>query len=292
MSARLELALSAGLVLAGAAAARQAAPWPPSVTAVCGNLLVRIDGPKIWTLSRIEYGGTRLGIEESAYGTVFNFPDVGFIGSGHRDVGVEQAESVEFYLDGAPVAAPGGTLRGTSFRVVKRSRIRDVALESDVTVAGDRITERTVVRVERAVPLRFVYHFMHAWTPTATAYLAGRAGGEEVEGELRDAPETDRQFYVNREMDWIAVYDGPSGKGVVSRLVERPALGGATMKLWNVPRVYRKFYLQSFSDQVLPAGFAGTYAMVTAFFEAPAGRWRAAARQLALELRGATARRL
>ncbi|PYV18008.1 MAG: hypothetical protein DMG07_04745, partial [Acidobacteria bacterium] len=132
------------------------------------------------------------------------------------------------------MAAPGGTLRGASFRVVKRSRIRDVSLESDVAVARDRITERTIVRVERAVPLRFVYHFMHAWIPTATAYLAGRAGGEEVEGELRDAPETDRQFYVNREMDWIAVYDGPSGKGVVSRLLERPALGGATMKLWNV----------------------------------------------------------
>ena len=98
---------------------------------------------------------------------------------------------------------------GRSFRVAKRSSIRDVALQTDVALEHDRIQEKVVVRTERAVPMRFGYHFMHAWTPSATAYAAGRAGEEEAAGELRDAPEFNRQFYVNREMDWIAVYDAP-----------------------------------------------------------------------------------
>ena len=201
--------------------------------------------------------GTRLGIEESAYGTAFNFPEVGFVGSAHHDGGVEQAHEVEFFLDGRRLDAPGNTLMGRSFRVAKRSSIRDVALQTDVTLEYDRIQEKVVVRTERSVPMRFGYHFMHAWTPSATAYAAGRAGEEEVAGELRDAPEFNRQFYVNREMDWIAVYDAPSGKGAVSRLLERPPLGGAMMKLWTVPGVYRKFYLQCFTSQELPPASSG-----------------------------------
>jgi hypothetical protein len=282
--ARLAAVLLALLGL-GAGPGGAAGPWPASVTAACGDLTVRIDGPKMWTLSRIEYRGTRLGIEESAYGTVFNFPEVGFVGTGHRDGGVEQVHSVEFYLDGRRVDAPGPVLRGRSFRVEKRSHIRDLGLESVVSVESGRIHERTVIRADHAVPLRFGYHFMHAWTPTATAYLAGTDAGEELGGDLLDAPEFERQFYINREMDWMAVYDGPSGNAIVSRLLERPARGGAAIKLRNCPRVNRTIYLQAFVDQTVPAGFEGTYAMVTGFFSAPAQEWRARARALAAELR-------
>jgi hypothetical protein len=283
-TSRRQLIRSVASIVAGAAAAASAQGWPASVTAACGGVTVRIDGPKMWTLSRIEFRGTRLGIEDSAYGTVLNFPEVGFVGSAHRDGGVEQAQEVEFFLDGRRLDAPGNTLTGRSFRVSKRSSIRDVALQTDVALGNDRIEERVVVRTEHAVPMRFGYHFMHAWTPSATAYAAGRAGEPEVAGELRDDAEFNRQFYVNREMDWIAVYDGPSGKGAVSRLLERAPLGGAMMKLWNVPGVYRKFYLQSFTNQELPAGFSGTYVMRTGFFETGADEWRAAARELARAL--------
>src|SRR4051812_8123033 len=43
---------------------------PTSLTASVGDVLVRIDGPKLWTLSRIEYKQVILGVEDSAYGSV------------------------------------------------------------------------------------------------------------------------------------------------------------------------------------------------------------------------------
>src|SRR5262249_9739478 len=95
---RRRLICTVASVAARAAAATVAQRWPSSVTATCGNVAVRIDGPKMWTLSRIEYRGTRLGIEESAWGTVLNFPEVGFVGSAHRDGGAEEVHAVEFYL--------------------------------------------------------------------------------------------------------------------------------------------------------------------------------------------------
>jgi hypothetical protein len=40
----------------------------------------------------------------------------------------------------------------------------------------------------------------------------------------------------------------------------------------------------SFVNETVPAGFTGTYKMVTVFFEAHADKWQQAARQLAHDL--------
>src|SRR5882724_5039456 len=75
---------------------------PPALKISCGDVLLRIDGPLKWTINRIEYKGTPLAIENSAYGTVFLFPGIGFIGSGHlldRKDGAEDVLGLEMYLD-------------------------------------------------------------------------------------------------------------------------------------------------------------------------------------------------
>ena len=41
----------------------------------------------------------------------------------------------------------------------------------------------------------------------------------------------ERSFVVNDEVDWVAVYDGTTGKYAVSRLIERPEEGGAMAKI-------------------------------------------------------------
>src|SRR5215212_3429038 len=57
--------------------------WPSSFTAIVGDLLVRIDGPKLWTLSRIEYKQTIMGVEDSAYGSVVTYPVGQHLGTAH-----------------------------------------------------------------------------------------------------------------------------------------------------------------------------------------------------------------
>src|SRR5262249_2228798 len=75
-----------------------AALGPAALKVSCGDVLIRIDGPLKWTLNRIEYKGTPLAVENSAYGTVFLFPQIGFIGSGHlldRKDGAEDVLGLE-----------------------------------------------------------------------------------------------------------------------------------------------------------------------------------------------------
>ena len=52
---------------------------PAALKISCGDVLLRIDGPLKWTMNRIEYKGTPLAVENSAYGTVFLFPGIGYI---------------------------------------------------------------------------------------------------------------------------------------------------------------------------------------------------------------------
>jgi hypothetical protein len=284
---------------------------PVALKIGCGDVLLRIDGPLKWTINRIEYKGTPLAIENSAYGTVFLFPGIGFIGSGHlldHKDGAEDVLGIEMYLDNKklswpaektfsskqlqfylepnrPLPQPVELVKGKQFSQHKLSRILDCNLDCIIKLRDNRLYEETTFSAQKQVPLDLVYNFMHAWIDTATAFLSGKDAGDEVAGDLKDSKEVTNVQYINKEMDWMAVYDGPSGKGAVSRLLAKPQLGGAVMFIRNCPKIYRKFYLMSFTKETVPAGFTGTYRMVTTFFEAPSDKWQDSARKLAKELK-------
>jgi len=260
---------------------------PASIAVRCGNLLVRFDGAKFWTLNRIEYKGTLLGLDYpgSHYGSVVNFPGVGFIGSGHRENEDEKVIALRCFVDGrpaAPEAVPGNDPVKT-FRMGRETAIRDLSFVNTVELRDDRIYETVELKSEKEQPVSFIYNFMHPWTLSATSFLAGTDEGKELKGAFTGS----EKFVVEEPMDWIAVYDPSSGKGGVSRLLAKPQVGGAEMLLWDVGRLYRKFYLRSFSTegQPIPAGFRGEYKLVTGFFEAGEEGWEQSARKLADDLR-------
>ena len=290
---------------------------PRSVTARCGDVLVRINGQKLWTLGRIEYKGTLLCVDRggSQYGTVVSYPGVGWIGTGHRENEDEDVRDLRFFVDGnavgnalrgVPVSArshgtahgaaqrplptrkrpitKGDTwkLDGKTFRMVRLSRIREFRFENTIEVRDNRIHETVVMQSEKQKSVGLIYQFMHPWTPTMTEFIAGGDGKDEIAKKLGGP----KGFPLEHEMDWVAVYDAPTGRGIVSRLLERPKEGGAEMLLWDVNKVYRKFYLRTFvkKNGPVPAGFKGTYRLVTAFLEADAATWQNAARRLAAEL--------
>lgn len=205
--------------------------------------------------------------EKSAYGTVFSFPEVGFIGTNHLENEPEPLTSLAFFLDGKELAEPAAELRGDSFRFVRESKIRDFDLRCVLEIRNNRLFETTTVRTAREVPLKLVYHFMHAWTPTVDAYLAGSEASQEepFSGAFLDTPEEARKFHVSERVDWIAVREPGSGQFAVSRLLQAPDLGGNVSMIWNVPGTYRKFYLKCFDGETVPAGFEGTWKMVTGF---------------------------
>lgn len=262
-------------------------PDLPRITVQCGDLTLLLRQSSQWTPGRIDFRGTPMTTEKSAYGTVFMFPEIGFIGTAHLENEPEDLKSLSYLLDGKAIEAPVGQLTGKTFRFVRESRIRNFQLTCETELKGNRLYETTSVSTEKAAPLKLVYHFMHAWTPTVSAYLAGRDDlpGEFSSGLLEDTKEVDRKFYINQRIDWMAVYEPDSKQFAVSRLLEAPAEGGHESKIWNVPGTYRKFYLACFQNETVPANFNGTWRMVTGFGNSEPGEWESAASQLAETLR-------
>ena len=70
----------------------------------------------------------------------------------------------------------------------------------------------------------------------------------------------------------------------MSRLLQAPEMGDSIATIWNIPGTYRKFYLKCFNSATVPAGFTGTWRVVTAFGSATPETWEAQARSLAAML--------
>jgi len=262
-------------------------PDLPRITVTCGEVALLMRQQSQWTPGRVDFRGAPMTTERSAYGTVFSFRDVGFIGTAHLENEPEKLESLAFFLDDQPLAAPAAELRGESFRCERRSRIRSFDLACVVELKGNRLHETTTVHTADEAPLKLMYHFMHAWQPTVSAFAAGTDSAPEkvIAGPLHDGSETARKFFVNERVDWVAVFEPKSGQFAVSRLLAAPELGAQVSMIWNVPGSYRKYYLKCFDNGTVPAGFTGTWKMVTAFGSGSAETWEKSARALAAELR-------
>lgn len=273
---------------------------PAAVKVSCGDVCIRIDGPMKWTINRVEYKNVPLWIENSACGTVFTFPGIGHIGTGHlvdRADGAEDVLKLRQWLDGSELSWPAGksflsselqlclngkplpaaveSLKGKSFKQHKISRILDIDLDCVIELRDDRLYEQTTFSAKKSVPLIQNYNFTHAWSHAFTAFLARTADGNEVQDTFGNDK---RKDYSVENILWVAQYDANDQKGVISCLLEKPARGGAGLLLVNAPGVYRKFALKCFTNQPLPAGLTCRYRMVTAFFDAPPDKWLAIAR--------------
>ena len=272
----------------------QAAEWPASLTATAGEVRVRIDGSKLWTLSRIEYGGSLLGIEESAYGTAINIRNVGFLGSAHRldvpgrpgEVEQEQVLRLQFSADETPLQAKSDrdAIVCKSFQVERDSTIRSFSLKSLLQVRDDRIRQTVRISTERDVELKVLYPLMYAWSSSATDWLIGDDQHKVTTGKFRELPLKESQVIIQKSARWAAVYDPAIQKGAVSAVVAMPNSREHWLQFVDAPGVYRKLYLVAFSDSTVPAKFDGTFSMATGFFRAKESDWRMAAQTLAVEL--------
>jgi hypothetical protein len=262
-------------------------PDLPTITVTCGEVSLLLRQASQWTPGRIDFRGQAMTTERSAYGTVFSFPDCGFIGTAHLENEPEPLESLAFILDGKTVDKPAAVLKGQTFRFERKSRIRDFEQTCIVELKNNQLHETTTVRAAKAVPLKLVYHFMHAWAPSVSAFCAGTDAepAKMLAGPLNDSGDTARKFFINQRIDWMAVFEPKSSQFGVSRLLSAPELGEPIAMIWNVPGSYRKFYLKCFNNATVPAGFEGTWRMVTAFGASDAAGWEKAARELAQALK-------
>ena len=249
--------------------------WPQQFTAVVGDIEVRFEDRSFWTLYRIDYKGTRLCLDRwgSHYGSVANFSGVGFIGSGHTENEDEQLLDLKLFVDGEPADKTKPAIHCEKIRLVKKSKIRDLVLNTEISVRDGRIIEDVRLKADKPTPVKLIYHFMHPWTPTATEYFAELLDGTLVEGVFTG----DGANKIDKATRWSAIFDGPSGKGAVTRVIEAPEDDDWRTRYWDVPDRYRKHYLVTFQNKTVPADREFHYQVVTVPFEATPEQWKAEA---------------
>lgn len=253
--------------------------WPKEIVAAVGDLGIRFESRSFWTLYRVDYQGTRLGLDRfgSHYGSVANFSGVGFIGSGHTENEDEQVLAKQLFVDGKLVEWPAATVRCGEIRLVKQSRIRSLVLDTEIDVRDNRIWEDVRLKADKPTPVNLIYHFMHPWTQTATEYCAELLDGSRIEAAFTG----DKGQKIDKPTRWSAVYDAPSGKGVVTYVLEAPKDNQWRTRYWDISDRYRKHYFVTFLGQTVPANTEFHYRVVTVPFAASADQWKAEAARVA-----------
>jgi hypothetical protein len=265
---------------------------PDSLTVTVGDVRVRIDGPKLWTLSGIQYKGRVMAVEDSAYGSVFTLRGVGHLGSAHfldvpgkpGEVEKEIVTDVRFFIDDKPMdsVAPTMNIQGNSFRMERKSKIRGIDLESSVLVRDGVLIETARFRATQPMDLQKAHPMMYAWTPEATTYAFGDESGIQERGAfLREG----RAEKIVKNARWMAAFDAASGTGSVCYLLQHPSDADGWFILIDAAGIYRKITALSFVDKIMPQGFDGTYQSAVGFFSARESDWEKQAQRCADELK-------
>lgn len=291
-----QLILSALLVATGIAGTKNTSTqdnWPKEVVVNVGDIRTRIDGPKLWTLSGLEFQNTVMSTEDSAYGSVITIRGVGHLGSAHflavpgkpGEIEKEIVTSLQLFIDDKPVTefTPEMSLSGTSFRMERTSKIRDLDLKSSVSIRDGVLIETAHMRANKAIDLQITYPLMYAWTREATLFAFGDDNGIQKRGVFRKEGQSDEPPEKNSR--WMAVFNPATGKGSVAYLLKYPPDADGWLQWTDAPAAYRKLRIMSFVEKVMPEGFDGTYQAAVGFFSATEQDWEKAALAKVTELK-------
>lgn len=295
--AYLGVSLIAPLALAEESGKPSAQPWPSETLLTIGDIRTRIDGPKLWTLSGIDYRGEMMATQDSAYGSVLTIRHVGHLGTAHfLDVpgkpGLiekEQVTDLRFFVDEKPVEISTSPLQlsGQSFRMERRSTIRTMQLQSTITIRDNLLSEKIKYQATGSLDLQNSYPWMYAMTPEATDFAWGNE--KDLLQTKACIPEGKTAAQVVQGANWVAVYNRKTGKGSVCCFLQHPANTSAEFLLVDGPGAYRKVAAYTLVDTVVKEGFAGTYQSGVGFFEADESSWKTVAPQRAEQIRKALA---
>jgi hypothetical protein len=287
---------AAGIARSAESAAAQPAAradWPREVIVTIGDVRTRIDGPKLWTLSGIDYQDTIVAVQDSAYGTVLTIRDLGHLGTAHfldvpgkpGEVEKEDVISLRLFVDDTPVSefTPKMHLRGNSFRAERTSKIRGMDLRSTIGVREGVLVETAHLRATQPMDLQKAHPLMYAWTPEAMVYVFGDDNGIQNRGNFLKEGAT--HFETFAKVRWVAVFNPASGKGSVCYLVKHPLGDDTVFLLIDAPGIYRKVAIMCLVDTVVPEGFAATYQVALGFFSATEGDWEQRAMKCVTELK-------
>jgi hypothetical protein len=269
--------------------------FPNTLSANLGDLTVKINGPDLlWSPNGVDYRGTIVGVDGSVFITVATIKNVGHLGSAHfldvpgkpGEVEKEPIDSLTFVLDGKPIENLKDVMEvsGKVFRVERKSRIRDLDVDSTFEWRDNKAIEFVRIHANKPVELSQLYPVSFPWTSTMREYVFGMEDGSEKSGVfLPDDKKPGEGLEKNAR--WFATFDPESHKGGVAFLAKKPANADTWFQYTDGPKIYRKLRMMSFVNQTMPAGFDGEWMLLVGFFESDAASWKSAAKKCLADLK-------
>ena len=249
--------------------------WPKIFFVSCGDLNLKFDRGRAYSICGIIYKSKQAGVlsdNGAYYGTVFCFPGMKFIGTGHTENEIELVESIELNADGRKIMPEnikdGETIICESFIFIKKSRVKYFSFQNIIEINAGTLKQKSVITADAETQLHLFYNFMMPWSTDMSNYIAEDTNGVKEEGRFV----SDNKFLINKEVKWVALYSEKLKAGNISFIGESPAANPSVVMLWD-RNVYHKFYLRSFLQKSFPKGFEAVYNLKTIFFEAEKDTW-------------------
>jgi hypothetical protein len=234
--------------------------WPKSFSASSGDLKVRFDEKHAYTMGAIVFKSTAIGLdlEGAFYGTVFCFPGMKFIGSGHIENEKEKVESLEIIADGKKIGPStikdGDIIKAGKFVFTKKGKVKDFSFQNVTELEGSCLTQKSIITADAETQVHLFYNFMMPWSTDMSNYIAEDTNGVKEEGRFV----SDNKFLINQEVKWVVLYSEKLKAGNISFMGECSAANPSVIMLWD-RNVYHKFYLRSFLQKSFPKGFEAVY---------------------------------
>ena len=251
--------------------------YPESVIVKAGDITVRLSKRTHWTLRRIDYKGVNLGKDNSKsyYGSVIKFPDIGFIGSGHNENEKEKVTSLNMKINGKTIISPQKTYDAHDFYLHRKSKIKDVNLDTCIEISNNTITETVVIQTEQNIPVDLVYNFMQPFVTKFSDY-AILDPNIEKHGKFGNC----KKFIIKKPVRYTALYSQKLKKGIVNIIIDIPPREKWQNSYWDVPRVYRKHYFKTFIKSTIQKNKKYKYRMMTVPFCAENKNWQKKAKTI------------
>lgn len=190
-----------------------------------------------------------------------------YIGAGHTEGGTELIKELKVEVDGKDEQpAANAVFAGENIVIEKVSQLDKLLVRVRLIVTKDGIVEQKKFVATDTQNVFNFYIFQYCWDKMFSHWFAMTGDGRELSGEFTHEKV---QWHLNSDIKWLAEYNATTQKGVFCFFPK--VIPGQSRKstIWEVPKLYNKYYLFMKLPQVLPSGYASEeFTMLIRGFEA------------------------
>lgn len=245
-------------------------PETGSLVLQAGGYAVQISASAAYTISGFRYDGVELMPRPGANGTQLVLPSGAMAGSSSgKGDSAEQIVRLQLRVDGQErdVKTPLEVL-GDEIVLLKEAHLGGLVLLTETTVSSVGVTQSIRYRCETLQPLSYFYLFAMGWDAALQEYMALTPGGD-VSGSFVHAG----GWVINREVNWLALYDPVRSVGVVTTVRSFIPTAVRRHTVWD-HRQYKKYYLFHPLPTVSCADYSPAYTLFFCGFRSPPKDWR------------------